>query len=346
VSPLLSENNIEVGITIKIIKKKSLNYIIMKKQWLVDVPVLLIFFARPEKTKKVFEEIRKARPSRLYLYQDGARLNRDDDTENVKKCREAVSNIDWECTVFYMYQEQNYGCDPSEFISQKWMFENEEYGIVLEDDDVPSQSFFPFCKELLERYKDDTRIGIICGMNNLGIYNERSKPSYFFSKSGSIWGWATWKRNVDQWDGNYEWLSDEIIINSLKKSLPKHIFKNFKNRADKHKKSGIAHYETILGASIYLQSQLNIIPTYNMISNIGVGENGTHGVSDLRKLPKAIRKVFFMKTYEVEFPLVHPKYITEDKGYEKKLNELMGFYSFRKKILHRIETFLYGIIYK
>ena len=136
----------------------------------IDIAVLILFFNRPKMLEKVFEQVRLARPSRLYLFQDGARAGRPDDIENVAKCREVVSNIDWECEVHTNYQEKNLGCDPSEYVSQKWMFENEEMGIVLEDDDVPSQSFFPFCKELLERYKNDERVNMICGMNNLETY--------------------------------------------------------------------------------------------------------------------------------------------------------------------------------
>src|SRR5690606_19687019 len=139
--------------------------------------------------------------------QDGAREGREDDVKNVQLCREIVSNIDWECQVFYKYQEKNYGCDPSEYISQKWMFETEEYGIILEDDDVPSQSFFPFCKEMLEKYKDDTRIGMISGMNTLGTVD--SPYSYLFARTGSIWGWATWKRNYDEFDASLSWTSDD-----------------------------------------------------------------------------------------------------------------------------------------
>ena len=137
----------------------------MKKEWKVDVPVLLIFFARPDTLEKVFESIREARPSTLLLWQDGPREGRPDDIENIEKCRKIVENIDWECEVHRFYQEENKGGDPSEYIAQKWMFETEEMGIILEDDDVPSQSFFPYCKELLEKYKDDTRINMICGMN-------------------------------------------------------------------------------------------------------------------------------------------------------------------------------------
>jgi hypothetical protein len=313
-----------------------------KKESKIDVPVLLIFFVRSEPLFKVFEQIKLARPSKLYLYQDGARNNIPNDFENVLKCRKIVEDIDWECEVFYKYQEKNFGCDPSEFIAQRWMFEKEEYGIVLEDDDVPSQSFFPFCKELLERYKDDERVGIICGMNNLGT-NENSLYSYTFAKTGSIWGWATWKRNVDLWDENYDWLNDKEALNLLEKSLARTDYKKLIKSSLNHKKSGIAHYESILGASLLLHSKLNIIPNKNLISNIGIGSETTHSVDSIHKLPKAIRKILFMKTYELIFPLKHPKYVIEDVNYKIKLDRLMGtgyplvqFYRLIESILYRV----------
>ena len=123
-----------------------------KKPALTDVPVLLIFFARPESLGLVFEQIKEARPQKLFLYQDGARDNRPDDIINIEKCRKIVDEIDWECEVYRKYQERNIGCDPSEYIAQKWIFEYVNQAIILEDDDVPSQSFFPFCKELLDKY--------------------------------------------------------------------------------------------------------------------------------------------------------------------------------------------------
>ena len=99
----------------------------------IDVAVLILFFNRPALLEKVFEQVRIARPSKLYLFQDGAREGRADDIENIQKCREVVANIDWECEVHHNYQEKNNGCDPSEYLAQKWMFETEEMGIVLED---------------------------------------------------------------------------------------------------------------------------------------------------------------------------------------------------------------------
>lgn len=114
------------------------------KSALVDVPVLILFFNRPQQLSQVFEQVKKARPSRLFLYQDGARNERD--LPGIKACREIVSQIDWECEVERLYQEKNFGCDPSEYISQKWAFSKVDKCIVLEDDDVPAVSFFQFCK--------------------------------------------------------------------------------------------------------------------------------------------------------------------------------------------------------
>lgn len=313
------------------------------KPYNIDVPVLLIFFARPEQFKKVFDEVRKARPSKLYLYQDGARPNREDDIVNIQKCREIAENIDWECQVFRKYQEQNFGCDPSEYISQKWMFDSEEYGIVLEDDDVPSQSFFPFCKELLEKYKDDERIGIICGMNNLE--EVKMEESYFFSNSGSIWGWAGWKRNIDKWDGNYSWLDDISALQKLKNSMEDWEFEMLVNSAKKHRETGREHYESILAASLFLNNQVNIIPKINMISNIGIGANGTHAAASLDTIPKKVRKLLYMETHDIAFPLIHPKYIVNNLDYKNKINRTLGNTSRFIKIGLRIESLYLRILH-
>lgn len=286
----------------------------------IDIAVLLIFFNRDVQFGKVFEQVRLARPSKLYLYQDGVREGREDDIEGVRKCREIAENIDWTCEVHRLYQEKNYGCDPSEYIAQKWMFETEEYGIVLEDDDVPSQSFFPFCKELLEKYKDDTRIHMICGMNNNDITD--CPYSYFFAETGSIWGWASWKRVIDTFDAEYKFLDDPYAMARVReKCADEKEFDAFIARCKRHKATGRAHYESILGVSRRLYNRINIVPTKNMITNIGVGCEGTHTVSDLNFLPKEIQSLFHKERYEVEFPLVHPPYILADKAFEKKLKE-------------------------
>lgn len=295
-----------------------------KKKSKIDVAVLILFFNRPELLKKVFEQVKIARPSKLYLFQDGAREGREDDAINVQKCREVVSDIDWECEVHTNYCEKNNGCDPSEYLAQKWMFETEEMGIVLEDDDVPSQSFFPFCKELLEKYKDDTRINIICGMNNCEV-SEHCPYDYLFSISGAITGWASWKRVIDEWDEKIPFVYDDYAIEQFKNRYSNQINPDSHvKRYLKHNASGIAHYESIMGSNALMQSRLNIVPKKNLISNIGnVGES-THGVADINLLPKGIRRIFNMKTYDYEFPLKHPPYVIEDLVFLKKIYRIMG----------------------
>ena len=307
----------------------------------IDIAVLLIFFTRDQQLGKVFEQVKLARPARLYLYQDGARANRKDDAEGIKKCREIVAdeNIDWQCEVHRFYQEKNYGCDPSEYIAQKWMFEKEEYGIILEDDDVPAQSFFPFCKELLEKYKNNEKINMICGMNNTGVSDHINK-SYLFTQKGSIWGWASWKRVIDTWDGEYKWTEDVEKRNTIKKNIKSYDFDDWYQVVLQHKASGRAHYESILAASMFLYDRLNIVPKYNMISNIGIASESTHSVSDIRLLPKRTQKLMHMKAYEIEFPLVHPTSIVIDKTFEKKVTvgKIEG-------ICMTLETLLRSLIY-
>lgn len=306
----------------------------------IDIAVLILFFNRPEHVARVFEQVRLARPSKLYLYQDGAREDRPDDIENVQKCREAVSNIDWECEVHYNYQEKNNGCDPSEYLAQKWMFETEEMGIVLEDDDVPSQAFFTFCKVLLEKYKDDQRINIICGMNNTGVSNHISE-SYLFTKKGSIWGWASWRRVLDKWDEHYTWLNDSDKLKKIRAQLSEYEYNSFIETARRHAQTGRAHYESINAASMYIDNRINIVPKYNMICNIGIGLETTHSVSDIRLLPKKTQRLLHMKTYEIEFPLSHPTEVVRDYKFEKKMT-----WSKWDRFFMKIESGIRSIIYQ
>jgi len=166
----------------------------MKHTAKIDVAVLILFFNRPEPFEKVFRAVKEARPSRLFLYQDGPRGAKD--MPGIEACRRIAEDIDWECDVKHLYQERNYGCDPSEYISQKWAFSMADKCIVLEDDDVPTQSFFPFCKEMLDRYEHDERVWMVAGFNSDEQTTDVS-GDYFFTSVFSIWGWASWKRVID-----------------------------------------------------------------------------------------------------------------------------------------------------
>lgn len=309
----------------------------------VDVAVMLLFFTRTELTKKTFAQIRKARPARLYLYQDGPRIGRDDDVVNIKECRETVeSMIDWECDVHRNYQEQNSGCDPSNYYAQKWMFETETKGIIMEDDDVMSVSFFRFCKELLDKYENDPRVNIICGMNHLGVYEDCPYDYMFVRDGGGIWGWATWKRVIDQWDTEYKFLNDPYAIKCLRDEFGKKKANSMISICERHLTSGREFYESLNGAHGWLYGNMNIIPTKNMTCNIGIASETTHSVNVLYKLPVKTRRQLFMKTYEYEFPLKHPTYMQHDEGYWKKvLRHLYGGKLYRLFRINVIESVVY-----
>lgn len=293
----------------------------MSKPYKIDIAVLLIFFARPDHFSKVFEVVKNARPSKLYLYQDGPRSGREDDKKNIAECRQIAENIDWECEVHTFYQEENVGCDPSEYISIKWMFEAEEMGIILEDDDVPSQSFFLFCKELLEKYKGDTRIYCISGMNHLDEYRS-DYADYIFTRNQCISGWATWKRCIDGWDKNLSFLDSDYILNQMDMSFAG--MKQTIKTCSRHRESGKEYYESIGWAYQNSNHMLNIVPTKNLISNIGLGANGTHGAGSVQELPKVIQNIFNKEVSELQFPLRHPDFIIEDMEYLRKVNYIQG----------------------
>lgn len=293
------------------------------KPALVDVSVLILFFNRPQQLSKVFEQVKEARPSKLFLYQDGPRGEHD--VPGIKACREIVSQIDWDCEVHQLYQEKNYGCDPSEYISQKWAFSMVDKCIVLEDDDVPSVSFFRFCKEMLDKYETDTRISMIAGFNHEEV-TPNVPYDYFFTSICSIWGWASWKRVIDQWDEHYTFLNDKFNMKQLSALIKERKYRDdFIYMCQRHKENGKAYYETIFHASMLFNSGLAIIPTRNMINNLGVTDDSTHFAGSIHTLPKGYRRIFTMKRYDIDFPTKHPRYVIENIKYKNTVYRIMAW---------------------
>lgn len=291
------------------------------KPALVDIPVLILFFNRPVPLAQVFEQVRNARPSKLFLYQDGPRGEHD--LSGIEECRRIVEQIDWECEVHRLYQEKNYGCDPSNYMSHKWAFSIVDRCVIFEDDSIPSVSFFAFCKELLDKYEHDTRISMIAGFNNEEITPD-IPYDYFFATTFSIWGWATWKRVIDQWDEQYTFLEDETNMRQLTNLIKERNYrKDFIRMCQSHKESGKAFYETIFHSTILFNSGLSIVPTRNMINNLGPIANSTHFAGSVKTLPKGYRRIFTMKRYEVEFPLKHPRYVIENVAYKHSVYRIM-----------------------
>ena len=271
-----------------------------------STPVLFLVFSRPDTTRRVFEAIRQVKPSRLYIAADGPRDNKLGEDLKVQEVRKYVmSNIDWECEIKTLFREKNLGCKLAVSSAIDWFFENEEEGIILEDDCLPDVSFFPFCSELLERYRHDERVMMVSGVNFLG--GQRLTPySYFFSKYNYIWGWASWRRAWKHYDVNMrlwpEFREKAFLLGILDKKEYIHWSKYF----DDILSGKVDTWDAQWTFSLWTQNGLSVMPAVNLICNIGFGAQALHTTKQI--LPDRL-----LKSEPMSFPLKHPVYILCDK---------------------------------
>lgn len=234
----------------------------------LDTPVAFIIFNRPDTTKEVFEEIKKAKPSKLYIISDAPREGRNDDEALVKETRELVENgIDWECEVHKNYAETNMGCKNRVYTGITWVLEQEENTIILEDDVVPMPEFFRYCQEMLEHYKDNDRVMMISGTNLIKDY--KIKEQYTFSCFSSIWGWATWARAWKHYDVDIkEWptVHKEGRFKCVQSGLAYLFLKEHMDSVYTHKKDT---WDIQWDFCRHYRRGLGIVPRDNMIRNIG-----------------------------------------------------------------------------
>lgn len=293
-----------------------------KKAYLVDVPVQVFLWIRPELQRRQFEVIKQARPSILFVISDGGR-NEEEWSAIMENRNMYDTEIDWDCQVYKLYSDHNMGMYTATRRMYDLVFSHTDHCIFMEDDILPSVSYFRFCAELLERYKNDTRVFCICGMNHLGTW-DRCSSDYFFSRYGSIWAPAFWKRSYDEYyhlDYGKDHYTRELL-EKMTEHRPAHR-KQLRLVADYGMYDGhVPGDEFYMNFSVYAYHQVMIIPKYNLISNIGCDEHASHGDS-LDRLPRGIRRVFNMKTYELRFPLKHPQYLIPDVDYENERNKIM-----------------------
>lgn len=244
----------------------------------LNTAVLFLVFNRIAPTKKVFEAIRKAKPPRLYIAADGARASKQGEEEKVKEVREFIlANIDWECKVETLFREKNLGCKLAVSGAITWFFENEEMGIILEDDCLPSQSFFWYCQELLIKYKNVRNIGLISG-NNFQDGHLRGNADYFFSSMHHIWGWATWHDRWNDYDHSLINFENDLFIDEISENKKFRVFWKKIFRAMKNQEIDTWDYQWIF--LLWKRKQLSVMPNLNLITNIGFGTDATHTIGN------------------------------------------------------------------
>ncbi len=296
-------------------------------------PVAFIIFNRPETTARVFAEIAKAgRQSCWWSPMVPGRIDREKPSD-ARAARAIIKQVDWDCEVLTNFSEVNLGCKRRVSSGIDWVFEQVEEAIILEDDCLPDPTFFRFCQEMLERYRHDQRIGMIGG-DNFQFGRRRNDDSYYFSKYIHIWGWASWR---DRWAGSYDvtmakwprirdedWLAD-MVGNTREAAYWQKIF-------ERVHRGEIDTWDYQWVFANWLQGRMSILPSVNMITNVGFDGNATHtkGVSDLANLAR----------HPIGFPLTHPlgviRNIQADKFSEHKC--------FRVPLTKRVRNRLIGLL--
>ena len=294
-------------------------------------PVLFLVFNRPETTKRVFESIRSARPPRLYIAADGPRRTRPKEAEKCAEVRMIVASVDWPCEVRTLYQDENLGCKRGVVTGINWFFENEEEGVILEDDVLPCQSFFSYCDELLERYRFDQRIGVVSGCNL--IASKFVTPnSYFFSRYNHVWGWASWRRAWKFYDSDMkEWpkIREQGLLKKI--SCGSKCFELYWRKIFDDVYAGkIDTWDYQWTFACWRYGILAVLPKYNQTENIGFGRGATHTNFET---PRYIRE---SAPLQLNFPLQHPVSIelcfTADKVIDKYVFQITVLKEMRQKI--------------
>lgn len=253
-------------------------------------PILFLIFNRPDCTNLVFEQIRRVKPSQLYIAADGARSNIEGEDDNCQKTREISNKVDWDCELKLLFRTKNLGCKYAVSSAIDWFFENEEQGIILEDDCLPTQDFFIFCDQMLSYYKYDSRIYHIGG-SNLQMGNIRGNTSYYFSNLTHVWGWASWRRAWQDYNvelSNYKELDTEKMFNSIFHDA--YLSKNWNLIFLELLENKIDTWDFQWAITNMFNNGLSIIPNNNLISNIGFGQDATHTHNendDFSNLPTA-----------------------------------------------------------
>lgn len=297
-----------------------------------NTPILFLVFNRPDTTQVVFNRIREVQPARLYIAADAPREGRDDEKLRCEEVKGIVAKVDWSCEVRHLYRDKNLGCKIAISSAISWFFEQEEQGIILEDDCLPDLSFFPFCEELLERYKDDQRIGHIGGNCFLpGIV--KNGWSYDFCNITHIWGWATWRRVWKSMDVNFPfWEKYPERRKSLFCNKWEEIYFNSFIPDALYHRHGLNPWGVFYYYMLRTQHQLSIYPSVNLVTNIGLGDpNATHTTKNAHKL--------FVPSTPIHFPLKHPEYIMCNREIDRKAVR-NNFFSYKRLVRYVVNMLL------
>lgn len=273
-------------------------------------PVAVFIFNRPDLTAELFDVLRQVKPPVLFVSADGPRPDRPNDERLCRETLEIAQDIDWPCDVHWNVREANLGCGPAMSQGIDWVFEHVDRAILLEDDCLPDPSFFEFCDDLLERYKDDTRIMQISGSNLAAPEELFAGASYSFASYPFVWGWATWRRAWEHYDfrmGSWPQFRDTGGLHGLHASRS---HRATLNREWNWIHAGNGTWDHQWQYTVMSQHGLSVYPSKNLISNLGFRADATQTTIEGGAYAA-------IPVEPMVFPLVHPPMVSHNPRLEK-----------------------------
>jgi hypothetical protein len=295
----------------------------------LNTPIVFCVFNRPSPTRTVFQAIAKARPLRLLLVADGPREDRPGEGNLCREVREIIQRVDWPCEVSANFADRNLGCRERIISGLNWAFDLVEEAIILEDDCLPHPSFFPFCQELVERYREDSRVAMISGDNFVG------KPlpngySYYFSRMTHIWGWATWRRSWARYDRHLRDWPEIRSANLLAEVFDDpRLVRYWTARFDEmHDDTGPDTWDYQWTYTNLVNNVLCITPRVNMVTNIGFGKEATHTVNPDKRM--------ILEAHPIDQPLRHPPCLIPLRSMDRISQQFVLQPSLQVRVLRRL----------
>jgi hypothetical protein len=294
-------------------------------------PIVFLIFNRPDLTERVFAEIARARPRKLLVIADGPRPDHADDVEKCAAARRIIERVDWPCDVLKNYASENMGCARRPSSGLQWAFERVEEAVILEDDCLPNPSFFTYCDELLERYRDDERVMHISG-DQFVQPPAHHAFSYSFSRYCLSWGWATWRRafahydlHIARWPAvrSTPWLADILSDERAVAHWTAIFDRTFADLDDVN----TWDYQWVFAC--WIQSGLSVLPPVNLVSNIGYRDDATH-------TKRAGDERANVPNGDLAFPLRHPDFVVRDREMDRLIFETVVLRGRSPRFLDRL----------
>ena len=300
--------------------------------WKLNTPVAFLIFNRPETTGRVFAEIARAKPPKLLVVADGPRASRADEAGQCAQTRAIIDRVDWDCEVLTNFADANMGCKARVASGIDWIFSQVEECIILEDDCLPEPTFFRFCEEMLVRYRDNPRVGMVSG-GNLQFGRKRGRASYYFSRYTHIWGWASWRRAWQLYD------RDIALWPAFRDEGWSQTFFRTPGEREYWANSFQAVFDGKLDTwdcswtfAAFTHGLLQVAPNVNLISNIGFGPQATH--------THVVGIHANMPTEPMPFPLVHPTFVLQDPDADRYIADDQLAPSFARRQVRRVRRIL------